>query len=297
MIRAALQSGAEIIQLHAPEFLLYAGKLKRSGRKVIFDSHEFYSYQIRQKQYLPKYLRNLVASLYYWYEGRICRKIDAVIYPCTIDGQNYFEGRAKRSQKIENYSVPMFAEHGREWNNRVVYAGSLTKDRGIVNIADAILKTDGELVLCGPFESDALKNEILKKGTPDKIRYAGVLDRHALFREYCASSIALCLLRPVGQYAHLDNMSTKVYEYMQCGLPVVLSNFPCYRRQNDRFHFGICVDPENVEEIAEAIRRLLGNPEEARQMGENGRRAVEQEFNWGAEEKKLLALYQDILNQ
>ena len=26
-------------------------------------------------------------------------------------------------------------------------------------------------------------------------------------------------------------------------------------------------------------------------MGENGRRAIKEEFNWGVEEKKLLALY------
>ena len=30
-------------------------------------------------------------------------------------------------------------------------------------------------------------------------------------------------------------------------------------------------------------------------MGENGRRAVREEFNWGVEEQKLFALYEDIL--
>ena len=40
---------------------------------------------------------------------------------------------------------------------------------------------------------------------------------------------------------------------------------------------------------------LLDHPEEARRMGENGRRAVEEEFNWGTQEKKLLALYEEIL--
>ena len=31
-------------------------------------------------------------------------------------------------------------------------------------------------------------------------------------------------------------------------------------------------------------------------MGENGRRAVREVFNWSIEEKKLLALYEEILN-
>ena len=63
----------------------------------------------------------------------------------------------------------------------------------------------------------------------------------------------------------------------------------------ERWHCGICVDPANVNEIAAAIRYLLDHPEEARQMGENGRRAVKEEFNWGVEVKKLLALYTMIL--
>ena len=53
--------------------------------------------------------------------------------------------------------------------------------------------------------------------------------------------------------------------------------------------------PENVEEIAQAIAFLRDNPEEAKRMGENGRRVVKEEFNWGVEEKKLFALYEDIL--
>ena len=50
-----------------------------------------------------------------------------------------------------------------------------------------------------------------------------------------------------------------------------------------------------MDEIADAIRYLLDHPDEARQMGENGRCAVKEEFNWGVEEKKLLSLYEEVL--
>ena len=52
-----------------------------------------------------------------------------------------------------------------------------------------------------------------------------------------------------------------------------------------------------MEEIASAIRYLLDHPEEAQQMGENGRQAVREEFNWGVEEKKLLALYEEMFKE
>ncbi|NMA31264.1 MAG: glycosyltransferase family 4 protein [Candidatus Methanofastidiosa archaeon] len=59
-------------------------------------------------------------------------------------------------------------------------------------------------------------------------------------------------------------------------------------------YFGICVQPDNVEEISSAIRYLLDNPDVAKQMGQNGRRAVLEKFYWGIEEKKLIALYEEL---
>lgn len=62
----------------------------------------------------------------------------------------------------------------------------------------------------------------------------------------------------------------------------------------------IVSDKYTVEEyvakkIADAIRYLLDNPEEARRMGENGRRAIKEEFNWETQEKKLIELYQYLM--
>lgn len=300
MIETALKTDSDIVQLHAPELLLYVNSLKRAGKKVIFDSHEFYSLQIREKDYIPKPLRNMIASLYGAFETRALRRIDAVVYPCTVQGRDLFANRAKRAVKIENYSMPVDPEllpSGPADTRAVIHAGGLTEARGITTLAHAVSKTDAKLILCGPFSSPEYQQEILASCPSGQIEYMGTLNREDLFRQYGRSAIGICTLHAVGQYALLDNMSTKVYEYMQCGLPVVVSNFPCYQYWNEKYHFGICVDPENEDEIADAIRYLLDHPDEARQMGENGRRAVKEEFNWGVEEKKLLALYEDILNE
>lgn len=40
----------------------------------------------------------------------------------------------------------------------------------------------------------------------------------------------------------------------------------------------------------------MKHQDEAEQMGKNGRRAVEERYNWGIEEKKLLGLYKDLLS-
>ena len=107
----------------------------------------------------------------------------------------------------------------------------------------------------------------------------------------------MCTLLNRNQYWMGDNLATKVGEYMSLGLPVILNASAYNISVVDRWHCGICVDPENVDEVAEAIRYLLDHPEEALQMGENGRRAVQEEFNWGVEEQKLLALYDVICSE
>jgi len=55
------------------------------------------------------------------------------------------------------------------------------------------------------------------------------------------------------------------------------------------------VDPLKPEEIAQAIQWLLENPDEAQAMGERGREAVQSQYNWSIEEKKLLQMYKELL--
>src|SRR5690606_16984089 len=60
---------------------------------------------------------------------------------------------------------------------------------------------------------------------------------------------------------------------------------------------GLLVDPLDPRAIAQAMEWMLEHPEEAEAMGRRGRRAVEQRFNWQAEEEKLVKLYQRLLSE
>ena len=65
----------------------------------------------------------------------------------------------------------------------------------------------------------------------------------------------------------------------------------------EKYKFGLCVDQENTDEVAKAIRTILDDPELAKRMGENGRKAVAERFNWGIEEKRLFKLYESVLKK
>ena len=63
----------------------------------------------------------------------------------------------------------------------------------------------------------------------------------------------------------------------------------------EKYQFGLIVDPENIEDITAAILYLKNHREEAKTMGENGARLVQEQFCWEREGEKLIQLYNDIL--
>ena len=109
-----------------------------------------------------------------------------------------------------------------------------------------------------------------------------------------ACHIGLAILKNTPNY--IESYPTKIFEYMALGLPVITSDFPLYKKIIREAECGFCVNPENSTEIANAIEYLIIHPEEARQMGQNGKRAVEKNYDWKYEEIKLNKFYQIVLN-
>ena len=121
----------------------------------------------------------------------------------------------------------------------------------------------------------------------------GFLSREQMRQTLSRSVAGIVTFLPVPN--HIDAQPNKIFEYMSAGLPVIASHFPLWREIIEGNECGLCVDPLDPAAIAAAMDRLVENPDLARRMGENGRRAVHERYNWGVEEKKLLALYGKLL--
>ena len=81
---------------------------------------------------------------------------------------------------------------------------------------------------------------------------------------------------------------------MAMGLPVIMSNTDYNIKINGTEQFGICVNPCDVNEIAKAINYLLEDSNLAEELGRNGRRLIENKYNWEIEEQKLFNLYASL---
>lgn len=295
--KAALATNADIYHLHDPELLPYGLKLKRRGKMVIFDSHENTATQILEKEWLPRYLRAVVYLFYNLYQKYVCSRLDAVISPHDF-GCEYFKKINKRTVLVTNY--PIFSDFTASFEkipNSICFAGGISE----LWCHEAIIRALEQLpasryVLCGRSNPDYVARLAQLPGW-SQTDFRGKLPHESVYPMLLSCCVGMSIVKYTrnggGKRGTMAN--TKIFEEMMAGLPVVCTDFELWREFVERWHCGICVDPENVDEIADAIRYLLDHPDEARRMGENGRRAVEEEFNWAREEKKLLALYREIL--
>lgn len=298
--KTAVQTDAHIYHIHDPELLPYALRLFKSGAKVIYDSHENYREQILQKEYLPKVMRRVIASLFFRYETYVLKYIDAAIVPCRFSGKNIFEGRAKRTVYLDNVPKDIFAKaplhsKSRFESNKVCYVGGLSHSRGITHLMRACCKANAQLILAGSFTPADYHGQLKQMVEYRHVDYRGQLNHEQVSDIYSEAAIGMCTILNIGQYNTGDNLATKVYEYMSSGLPVIITNSARARQLMSEHQFGITVEPDGIDDIALAIRYLLDNPDVAEEMGSNGRRAVLEELNWNVEERKLLILYEELL--
>jgi glycosyltransferase involved in cell wall biosynthesis len=87
-----------------------------------------------------------------------------------------------------------------------------------------------------------------------------------------------------------------VSEAMACGKPVIGTKVGGIPEQIIDGYNGLLIEPKNPVQIAEKIMWLIDNPKEARRMGENGRKIVEEKFDMRKRIEKIISIYKMLLN-
>lgn len=297
VFRQAVQLDAEVYHLHDPELIPVGLKLKRIGKRVIFDAHEDVPKQLLGKPYLGPLRLRALAGAFSLYERYACSKFDGIVAatPCIRDK---FLSINPRTVDINNFPVLGELDAAVPWKAKqaeVCYVGGIASIRGIAEVIAAMgqLASAVRLNLVGMFSEPAV--ELAAKTMPgwQRVNQLGFVDRLGV-RDVLGRSVAgLVTFRPLPN--HVDAQPNKMFEYMSAGVPVISSNFPLWREIIEGNDCGLCVDPLDPPAIARAIDYLVTHPEEARRKGENGQRAVLETYNWSIEEKKLLGFYDQVL--
>jgi glycosyltransferase involved in cell wall biosynthesis len=288
----------DLYHLHDPELIPIGLKLKRLGYRVIFDSHEDVPKQMLGKPYLNKPFLWAIARVFSVYEATACAKLDGVI-TATPFIRNKFLAINPNTVDINNFPLMHEFEQKTTWLDKsaeVCYVGGISKIRGIQEVCVALgqVKSGAFLNLAGCFVEPAVEKTVRALPGWQRVNELGFLDRAGVRLILGRSMAGLVTLHPVINY--IDALPVKMFEYMSAGIPVIASDFPLWRAIIDGNDCGLLVDPLDPQAIARAIDFLVTHPEEAQRLGANGRRAVNERYNWTIEEQKLFAFYEQILS-
>jgi glycosyltransferase involved in cell wall biosynthesis len=293
--RTAIEQDADLYHFHDPELIPAGLLLKYVGKKVIYDAHELYAVKILCKPWIPLPFRYLASQVFSWCEHLSSRFFDHVV---TADRFTANTFHSERVSVVANYPfLPPIQEHSERAAaaHVAIYAGELTSDRGLnvmLEVARRLQSTGFELRLLGHFGCPEEEQQVCAE---PNIRYLGRQSHQAVLRELANADVGLVLFQPVPAYYYAGENTIKLFEYMSRGLPVVVSNFPNLKRIVELVDCGLCVDPQDAQQAADAISELLDNPGLLRILGENGRKAVLREYNWEREARTLLRIYREVL--
>ena len=292
--KECIKIDADVYHFHDPELIKLALKMKKKGKKVIFDSHEDNLNRIIDRTWIPKFLKKFAMKYYEFIERKSLKKIDFVI---TV--ADYIYDRLKKINPnvaiITNYPIINNSKISDLKNSNVLcFAGGVSEKYMHHNIIKAIKDLDVKYKIAGPVFDNYLER-LSKIDGINKVEYLGNLSKEEVNKLYLNSAIGMVLIDyvPNINYKHGSMGITKIFEYMSYGLPIIATDLDVWKKFVPQ-NCGICVNPNNVDEITRAIKYLISNPKKTIEMGKKGRKLVEEKYNWETQEKILYKVYSTL---
>ncbi|GGK72775.1 MULTISPECIES: glycosyltransferase family 4 protein [Haloarcula] len=164
--------------------------------------------------------------------------------------------------------------------DRIVYTGNIGSAQALepcIRAMQHVSNDDAELLLVGDGdEVSRLESVTEHLDLEDSVEFGGLVDRERIPEILNDATVGLA---PIKDSPELDYaMPTKLYEYLACSLPVVVTGRGEIERFVTETAAGIHTEPD-PERIAAAIDTLLENPEQRTSMGRDGYRLVTEEYD------------------
>ena len=308
LYRKAKATKADIYHFHDPELLLVTPWLRwGTGKPTIYDIHEVYPDFIKVKDYLPAWLRYPIAWAFRWLEPLLARLQSGLIFS-DDEIAKAFENIKKPKTTLFNFPSVEFVETAAanvekgERKPTVLYLGGMERNRGTALMIEAFSQLlekypSAQLLLVGHFMPPELEEEVrqdaVRRGIDSAVTITGRVPFEKIGEYLRGVSVGWVSWQPVPK--NEKNIPTKLFEYMAYGLPIVSSDLDSTRPFVLNGENGYLVTADDPAAHAEALFKLLVNPAEAQNMGLRGQKLVQNEYNWGKMEKRLISFYENLL--
>lgn len=258
---------------------------------LIYDSHEYFTE-------VPELIeRDFVKSFWLFLEKRVVPRLR---FACTVNDSlaSIYEVKygtvfeVVRNLPMKNPPKEEFELPRSVFGQKVVlYQGAVNLARGIENVIEATKEMENVVfVIAGTGDCFArIKDYIEKEELGDRVYMTGRLKPSQLksLTSQAHLGVSLELNISLNYYYALPN---KLFDYIQAGIPVLVSSFPEMRTVVEKYGTGLVVDSSDIKRIRQLIYEML-HDEKQRAIWISNSILAREELNWENEQKKLIQLY------
>lgn len=210
--------------------------------------------------------------------------------------KGYFHEKCRVIPGGVNLEKFVYTESGAKWVDKeldlkgkpvVVFAGKLTKYKGVEYLVGAAKKIHGEIVILGDGpERQKLQDKAMQLGVTN-IHWVGHMGAGVkkLAPYYSRADVF------VAPSVWDEPLGLVILEAMSCRTPVVVTRKGGIPLAVKEGYNGFFVRPRNSSEIVDKVNKLLDNEAMRIKMGENARKSVEQKFSWVTIAQKFEKMY------
>ncbi|AFY34226.1 glycosyltransferase [Calothrix sp. PCC 7507] len=240
---------------------------------------------------------------------------------CCLTTRKLLANRAKicilpNQQRVERFALDTSTQHnlfclwncpaqaeaipdrlGSQRNGlQILYHGSITPSRLPVAVLKALLMLPNtvQLRVIGydtvghQSYTQQLKEIVEQIGISNQVEFVAAMPRYELLKWCRECDVGLAFM-PIGDkdinMQCMVGASNKPFDYMACGLPLIVSDLPDWKQMYVEPGYGLACNPDDPESIATALQWYLEHRIEMRKMGEHGRKRILEEWNYEAQFK------------
>ncbi len=225
------------------------------GVPLIYDSHELFTQ-------VPELIhRKAVQSVWKWIENRLVPKLRHAVtvnYSISTIYRRLYGTRFKVVRNVPEKLEYTPREEDPAARQMIIYQGALNVGRGLELMIDAMHHLHNvRLLVVGTGDiEDELKKRVALKNLGDRVEFRGRMLPEELRAFTLKADLGISLEEDLGlNYRY--SLPNKIFDYIQCRVPVLCSALPEMSRIVDSYGVGIACKVRDPEKLAGRIRYML----------------------------------------
>ena len=179
----------------------------------------------------------------------------------------------------------------------VTYAGAIGQANDISTIVRAAERLTDDpgirVVLLGGGKAEAKVKKLIEEKGLTNVLMPGTRPKSEMSEVLAASDVCVATLLNIPMFKTV--YPNKIFDYMAAGKPIIMGIDGVIREVVEKSDCGRFITPGDDQQLADSIRWMKDNFDQAREMGKRGRRYVSEHFNRDVQSAEFMELAQSLV--